>query len=1490
MRMWHLLYPVLEEQQSPEQPSASAAGTPDQVTVQPDGKEQNNSSKPQVKFRCLRRLCKGVIAALVLIVCILPAVLFYLLGTTAGARQALSVAQYFTRDLLTLQGEITDGTVWSGLKLKDFNLEIPDTIGVSADHIALSYELLPVITERDFAVNAIEADKLTVALLIPDTPDKEQPEPEEPAPVADSTPFRLHFPVNIEVQKLQVRDFAYLSSIVDVKVNDLTAALSAADDATGMQHARAQGVRVELKNSAGPEQAKEAENTATADTDTAEPEAVQEVESLEHEAQRLITTFDDGHGLIAEMPTVHLPLDIVVEDFQARDVFYTQEGFNTGDVKSVALSATWYDTRLEVQNLSAVHAMGQTQVHGSMDFKNFFYLDFDLTGEGYKNAQTLSFLDGLLYGLKGEVSVQGSLVDLTARANLQQPEDTDLYVRLNCLSPQLPAEVKVSTKEFAYPIIDNFKEEHAAEPAGAVTAAAGAPKTAVQKTEENVAGADADSGPSFLLRDFDLQAQGNLQEGFVSSLHGVFSGFGFDNYAADFDGLVALDHAVIDRLQLQGVYQKAKVSLQAQGNADYGATTGFNGSFSFKASDAAFLTTMLKGAVSGEGELAVSVTLPDDSKGQELSVAFDVDSLDSLFHLNGVSSDLKIQQASGRYPGPAYVQLLTFRQGENHVKATGYLAGLSTAEAEHQGDAAEQERHTAQAAAVLGTAVASHKASYAGAGSSSADDEDDDLSDTADLEDDEKADTVYTARRSAAAPAAQTAALSGQDEPWWKHSSALNGIIELPRLDLLLPSLKGDFSASFNATGRAGSVNLNITGRSRRLVSGDVRLQNLAFDAGLSQAQESFAVTAVAQTIRIAKGLKPSRQCVLDLSGTLRRHALSFMCGGASSTMLSASGSFDKQDLRWQGSLDEFYFTSPVSGNLALADAVDIEFNAGSNSGRVAPFAIRSGAGSMQAGETKWHGSDFSTSLSLDNVDLKSLNDLLPQGMHMSGTVQMDSTLKMAGGVPDVHVSLQAPGARFFAQNVPLFFDDLSLEMNVQREKAQVDLLAALSRDRGKVDVQLEVLQPLRKRLLAGHASVQALDLSLFMGAGAMFNDLQGKADLSGDFGGSLQQPLFFGSLHTAGSAEPRYDVGQVNSFDMTLKANGSSGALTGQIELNEGILNLDGELDWSEGAYGMLQATAHELPVFLTGYGQAYANLDSKVTFDKSFSASGKIDIPRARVVVKSLGSSAVAPSPDEIIVPEGGTSELMANVSAPVPAEVNLEVGFGDDVRLSAMGLEAGIAGQLNLSKGLTDSNLSARGRVELVDGNADLYGHHFIVNRARALFHGEIANPALDVEVVADPEELEDNVQAGVRVTGDVQNPEVALFSRPSMSQNEVLSYLLYGHGLDKTSALQDSTSNSSMLMGLGVSSASGLVNAVVGAFGVQNVQVQAAGSGDDTQVQVQGYLTRKIRVSYGYGVFNAVGEFKLRYEFVRRLYAEFISSVDQAVDLVYSFEFD
>ncbi len=65
---------------------------------------------------------------------------------------------------------------------------------------------------------------------------------------------------------------------------------------------------------------------------------------------------------------------------------------------------------------------------------------------------------------------------------------------------------------------------------------------------------------------------------------------------------------------------------------------------------------------------------------------------------------------------------------------------------------------------------------------------------------------------------------------------------------------------------------------------------------------------------------------------------------------------------------------------------------------------------------------------------------------------------------------------------------------------------------------------------------------------------------------------------------------------------------------------------------------------------------------------------------------------------------------------------------------------------------------------------------------------------------------------------------------------------------------------------------------------------AGSGDGSQVTISGYIAPGLQVKYGVGIFNALGEFTVRYELVTNLYLEAVTGIDSAVDLIYQFEFN
>jgi translocation and assembly module TamB len=92
---------------------------------------------------------------------------------------------------------------------------------------------------------------------------------------------------------------------------------------------------------------------------------------------------------------------------------------------------------------------------------------------------------------------------------------------------------------------------------------------------------------------------------------------------------------------------------------------------------------------------------------------------------------------------------------------------------------------------------------------------------------------------------------------------------------------------------------------------------------------------------------------------------------------------------------------------------------------------------------------------------------------------------------------------------------------------------------------------------------------------------------------------------------------------------------------------------------------------------------------------------------------------------------------------------------------------------------------------------------------------------------------------------------------------------------------------MLVGLALGQTGGVVGAIGQAFGIDDLALETAGVGDESQVVVSGYLTEDLRISYGVGIFSPIAELTLRYTLWRNLYLQAVSGAAQAVDLVYIF---
>ncbi|MBQ2268296.1 MAG: translocation/assembly module TamB domain-containing protein, partial [Succinivibrio sp.] len=725
--------------------------------------------------------------------------------------------------------------------------------------------------------------------------------------------------------------------------------------------------------------------------------------------------------------------------------------------------------------------------------------------------------------------------------------------------------------------------------------------------------------------------------------------------------------------------------------------------------------------------------------------------------------------------------------------------------------------------------------------------------------------------------------------------TSIKGNINLEDLSALMPKLKGSFKGNLAVSGALDKPLIRVRGNSDRISYDDFYVSKLVIDSSYDLDKHKFANTVITDLIRIKKGIKAYRKCTIDISGTLNNHQLTLSCGSATGSYLGAQGGFDEKTSVYQGTLSNLMLVSNVLDPITLSEPVKVKYDFKEQQGDISKVSLSDGFATINFNNTTLVPKGIKTDLVLENLDLSTCEKYLPNHSKLSGKLSLNSHIEYVAGTPNINGELSATQGRLFASNVFLPYKKVYLKLNANEKLLSSQLEVALARDKGQLALNLEVSDPTSTKALKGNLRLNNLALDLFSKVTGSVNSLNGVANANLSVSGSLEKPLIFGDVKLKGDAQPRYNVGSVDDFEFIVNAKGSVGDLKGSFTINETKAYLNGSLDWTDKAYGNLNFNAQNLHLFLLSFGEAMVNVNTNAELNDHLKIKGNISIPKGLIKFNSFGNSGVTPSEDEIFVDEQtNLRQVLTNLKSQElnnDLEIDVKVSLGDELKVNAMGLKADAKGFLNIQKSSTQNQIQGLGKLYLEHGRVDLYGHKFIVNKANANFVGSLDAPQLEAEVVVDPSTVENNVVAGVQVYGTAKKPQITLFSKPTMSQNEIVSYLLYGHGLEKNVQNNNSDNSSSqLLMTLGLGTTTGLLNSIVGVFGMDGVQLGSSGNGDDTQVELQTYLTNKIRLSYGYGVFNSVNEFKLRYELLRRLYVELVSSLDQSVDLIYSFDMD
>ncbi|WP_296657955.1 translocation/assembly module TamB domain-containing protein [Paraburkholderia sp.] len=667
--------------------------------------------------------------------------------------------------------------------------------------------------------------------------------------------------------------------------------------------------------------------------------------------------------------------------------------------------------------------------------------------------------------------------------------------------------------------------------------------------------------------------------------------------------------------------------------------------------------------------------------------------------------------------------------------------------------------------------------------------------------------------------------------------------VDAPQLDRLGFGVAGQIAASGDLTGTFAHPDVALDYKAEQVVFGETRLGHAQGHAELRDgANGALEFSTDASGIAVA-GVDIAT-LTARLTGTRAKHTLTASAKGkvqgqAVDVQLAANGGLSetRDGTRWDGTVTQ----------LLNRGAPDITL--------ASPLTVSAGAGKFTLGATRLalvgaslelksfdfdHGR-IRSSGSLTNVSLARVMQLRQQftgvqsnlrtdlvfdgdwnfsiGQSATGYLQIkrrsgDITAEVGRGVASLGIGDLNARAAFSGGN------RLDVTARAQASRVgvlDVDVYTSLTPSNGVLTLSNEA--PVGGTIKANVPSLKTTG-GLF-GPGYL---LDGHLSLQLALAGTLARPNVSGPLVGDGISATLVDQGMQlkdGVIRVMLSQNlvefqqvefhGASGTLraTGRVRLD----NDEPDLTASLVADKLELFAAPDRRLSLSG-SASIANggrlgdmeIDGKFTVDHA-----RFDMPESPA--PELGNDVVIVRPDGTT--RGGPPPLDAQAekagTRPAPRfapRAHIDIDLGHDFRFSGRGADLGLAGTI-AAMSEPSVPLRAVGNVRVTEGSTyTAFGRKLAIENGFFTFNGPVANPGINILAMRRNQQVE----AGVQVTGTIQAPVVKLVSEPNVVDNEKLSWLLFGHGTDQGNNVGQQSAMTTALALLGSASGKRIAQSV------------------------------------------------------------------------------
>lgn len=558
-------------------------------------------------------------------------------------------------------------------------------------------------------------------------------------------------------------------------------------------------------------------------------------------------------------------------------------------------------------------------------------------------------------------------------------------------------------------------------------------------------------------------------------------------------------------------------------------------------------------------------------------------------------------------------------------------------------------------------------------------------------------------------------------------------------------------------------------------------------------------------------------------------------------------------------------------------------------------------------------GSEIDGELTIDNVDLALFKNLLGPELKLTGAINGGATFSQAAqhrwqidsqltNSPTT-LSMHNAAEQAYSELLSLKQGRITLSGNQSTIETLIDLpFVAGGGVNGSVTVSAASLtnknsgSELATGRLQGTVDMDIPQLDFLAAFSPEVRSISGALNADIDLQGYVHQPIPKGELRVQNLAIDLSTPG-LTIRDATLLATANDASVftySGQANSDGGLIELSGStmLD-GDNSQTQLALSGREFQIWNTPDARVWVSPNVQVAVQgQAINLTGEIAIPRAKITPKELPQSAVAVSRDQIVVTTNENGEEQTNAAQEQQVDARVTLSIGDQVEISGFGFNGRLEGELDVQQ-QPGKPLVASGELNVKEGEYRAYGQGLVVDRGQFLFAGgEIDNPGLSVRALRRPA---DGIVVGVNVRGELRQPDINLFSEPSMSSSDQLSWLVLGRPMQSaTGAESDYIAQAALA--LGVKGGNFLTKGIGDNLGLDSIGIQTgsgeAGAASDVNqaaLVIGKYITPELYVSYGVGLLESISTVKLRYLMTKRwsLITE-SSAISSGGDISYSFE--